>query len=62
MHGCVLPVLLTVHGSVHILFISRDFIVYFYDMVRGYWKLVVALDAKFGGRVFPARMDYHSEP
>ena len=31
---------LSVHGSVHILLISRDFFVYSYDMLRTYWKIV----------------------
>ena len=52
---CVLDLL--VHGDVHILFIVSDFMVYFLDMLRGYWKIVVAFNAKSGGRIYHARID-----
>ena len=54
MHGLCAPCALDLilHGHVHILFISRNFKVYSFDMLRGYWKLVVAFDAKSGGRIF----------
>ena len=31
---------LMVHGSLQIFFTSRDFLVYSYDMLRTYWKIV----------------------
>ena len=40
---------LIVHGSVHILFISRKVIAYFFDMLHGDYTFVV--------KYFPAKMD-----
>ena len=46
-----------VNGVVLILIILRDFMVHFFDMLRGYWKIVVAFNAKSGGRIHHARIE-----
>ena len=48
----------SVHGSVHISLISRDFLVDSYDMLSSHWKIVGEFNAKSGDCVFPARKWY----
>ena len=54
MHGSVHspPADATVHGNVHISSILFKLIVYFFDMVGGYWKIFMTYETKYDSRTF----------
>ena len=58
MHGSVHSPLTDaiVHGNVHISSILFKLIVYFFEMLYGYWKLFRTYETEFGSRTLFAKM------